>query len=159
MKIMPRNFLIPLIILFAFIWVGPASAQQSTPQPDDVNRVARQLYCPVCENTPLDVCPTQACSQWRDLIREKLAAGWTDTQIKQYFADQYGIRVLAEPASPLVYIIPPILFLVGIFIFIRALRALRRKPGVAAAQPTVPTINTDDDAYLSRVEAELKKRN
>ena len=25
----------------------------------------------MCENTPLDVCPTEACRQWRDLIRQQ----------------------------------------------------------------------------------------
>ena len=156
---MKRNFLLCFIVLLAILWATPASAQQSTPQPDAVNRVASQLYCPVCENTPLDVCPTQACAQWRDLIREKLAAGWTDDQIKKYFADQYGIRVLAEPPTPLIYIVPPILLLIGLFILIRALHALRQKPGTVTVQPRTPSNNTDDDAYLSRVEAELKKRN
>jgi cytochrome c-type biogenesis protein CcmH/NrfF len=55
-----------------------ASAQDTEPTgptDDEVNAIAKQLYCPVCENIPLDVCPTQACAQWRDLIREKLARG------------------------------------------------------------------------------------
>ena len=64
--------------------------------PNDVNRVARQLYCPVCPNTPLDVCETQACSDWRELIRTKLNAGESDRQIIDYFVAQYGERVLAE---------------------------------------------------------------
>ncbi len=41
--------------------VAPALAQGQPPTDDEVNRIAKQLYCPVCENTPLDVCPTQAC--------------------------------------------------------------------------------------------------
>ncbi len=154
---MRRNFLI-IIFLLVLTYVTPAYAQQSTPQPDDVNRVARQLYCPVCENTPLDVCPTQACAQWRSLIRDKLAAGWTDDQIKQYFAAQYGIRVLAEPPTPLVYIVPPILILLGIVILIRALRSMRRNAAKVTAPPAMPSAAVDD-AYLSRVEEELKKRN
>lgn len=155
---MKRNFLVLLIAFLAFSWFTPASAQNPTPPPDDVNRVASQLYCPVCENTPLDVCPTQACAQWRGLIRDKMAAGWSDDQIKQYFADQYGIRVLATPPTPLIYIIPPVLLLIGVFILIRALKALRGKPIVVEAQPTAPSI-AGDDQYLSRVEEELKKRN
>ncbi len=154
---MRRNFLI-IIFLLVLTYVTPVHAQQSTPQPDDVNRVASQLYCPVCENTPLDVCPTQACAQWRSLIRDKLAAGWTDDQIKQYFAAQYGIRVLAEPPTPLVYIIPPILILLGIVVLIRALRSMRSKSAAAAAQPIASSTPTDD-AYVNRVEEELKKRN
>ncbi len=70
------------------------SAQQPTPSDDQVNAIARQLYCPVCENTPLDVCPTTACHQWRELIRQMLGEGKTPEEIKQYFVDYYGARVL-----------------------------------------------------------------
>jgi cytochrome c-type biogenesis protein CcmH len=89
---------------------GAASAQAPTPSEDDVNAIARQLYCPVCENVPLDVCSTQACAQWRQVIRDKLAEGWTEAQIKQYFVDQYGVRVLAAPPASgfnwLAYLLP-----------------------------------------------------
>ena len=153
----PSFYILLITILFTF--TTPASAQQSTPQPDDVNRVASQLYCPVCENTPLDVCPTQACIQWRALIREKLAAGWSDDQIKQYFAAQYGNRVLAEPPSPLVYIIPPVLFLLGALVLIQAFRVMRRKPSAATQPSATPPVDAVQDPYLSRVEEELKKRN
>jgi cytochrome c-type biogenesis protein CcmH len=155
---MKRTLWIFLIItLLALGWASRASAQQPTPAPDDVNRIARQLYCPVCENTPLDVCPTQACAQWRALIGDKLAAGWTDGQIKQYFVDQYGARVLAEPPIPLIYIVPPILLLIGVFILYRTLKSMR-KPAATRAEPGAsPTAS--DDQYLRRVEEELKKRN
>jgi cytochrome c-type biogenesis protein CcmH len=141
-------------------------AQDATPRPvtdDQVNAVARGLYCPVCENIPLDVCGTQACAQWRDLIREKLAQGWTDVQIKQYFVDQYGDRVLATPPARglnwLVYVIPPLAILAGAYILFRAFQAWR-KP-VSDAPPALvvdgepPSI---DNEYVARIEEELKKR-
>ena len=56
---------------------------------DEVNDVAQELYCPVCENTPLDVCGTQACADWRELIRTKLAQGETAQDVYAYFARQY----------------------------------------------------------------------
>jgi cytochrome c-type biogenesis protein CcmH len=154
-----RNYFWILLTLILLTYTTRVSAQQSTPQPDDVNRVASQLYCPVCENTPLDVCPTQACIQWRSLIREKLAAGWTDDQIKQYFAAQYGNKVLAEPPSPLVYVIPPVLFLLGVLVLLQAFRVMRRKPSAVAQAPVAPPTDAAQDPYLSRVEEELKKRN
>jgi cytochrome c-type biogenesis protein CcmH len=150
------------VLLCSTLWVGAVSAQQPTPSDDDVNRIARQMYCPVCENTPLDVCATQACAQWRGLIREKLAAGWTDEQIKQYFVAQYGARVLAEPPSQgwyiLIYIIPPVLLVVGFYILYRALVGLR-KSGAAKAEAGAAPASGDDDTYLQRVEEELKRRN
>ena len=162
---MKRVFWIVLLIaLFSTIGVGIVSAQQPTPSDDDVNRIARQMYCPVCENTPLDVCATQACAQWRALIRDKLAAGWSDDQIKQYFVEQYGARVLAEPPrqglSWLIYIVPPLLFVAALYVLYRAFVSMR-KPLPDKSEPAVetPGPGPDDDDYLRRVEEELNKRN
>jgi cytochrome c-type biogenesis protein CcmH len=159
-----KAWLVVLITLLALLLVSGSAMAQGTNPPgnvtdDQVNAVARQLYCPVCENIPLDVCPTQACIQWRDLIRQKLAQGWTADQIKQYFVAQYGDRVLATPPAHglnwLVYIVPPIAILAGAFLLYRAFRAWK-KP--------VPEITIEDvkqnvgDEYIMRLEEELKKR-
>jgi cytochrome c-type biogenesis protein CcmH len=133
---------------------------------DQVNAIARQLYCPVCENTPLDVCGTQACAQWRELIREKLGQGWGEQQIKDYFVAQYGDRVLAMPPAHglnwLVYIIPPLAVLAGIFIIYSAFRAWRKPAAVAAKDPGAATAADDtatpQDEYVARLEEELSKR-
>src|SRR5215216_988105 len=95
-------------------------AQGPTPTDDEVNRIAKQLYCPVCESTPLDVCPTEACRQWRDLIRTMLAEGKGEEEIKQYFVAQYGARVLAEPPNRLVtYLVPAVAILLGALVLFR----------------------------------------
>lgn len=138
-----------------------AFAQVPTPSDDDVNRIAHQLYCPVCENTPLDVCPTEACRQWRDLIRQQLGQGWSEDRIKQYFVDQYGARVLAEPPRTglnwLVYVLPPLIIVAGAVLLLRAMRGWT-KP---APQANTPAANPDapKDEYVARMEEELKKRN
>ena len=138
---------------------GRAAAQNPTPSDDQVNRIAHQLYCPVCENTPLDVCPTEACRQWRDLIRQQLSEGWSEARIKQYFVDQYGARVLAEPPRSglnwLVYILPPMIILGGAYLLFRALRSWTKTQGAAAAEPEG---DIKKDEYVARLEDELKKR-
>lgn len=150
--------------LAVFMTAGAAFAQGETPNEpsdDEVNAIAKQMYCPVCENTPLDVCPTQACAEWRELIRDKLAEGWTEAQIKQYFVEQFGDRVLAEPPRQglnwLAYVIPPLAFLVGVYILYRALLTWRQ-----SAPPAVAAVESDEnasegDAYVERLEEELKK--
>ena len=166
-----------LLISFSFIILGllliPASsvsAQQPTPSDDQVNAIARQLYCPVCENTPLDVCPTTACHQWRELIRQMLAEGKSEAEIKQYFVDYYGASVLSEPPASginwLVYIVPPVAFLIGVFLLFQAFRTWKKSAkesmtgsasslihGTDSASGSAP-----DDPYISRLEEELKKR-
>jgi cytochrome c-type biogenesis protein CcmH len=104
--------------LVSFMRTSPVQAQAPTPSEDDVNQIAQQLYCPVCENTTLDTCTLDACEQWRDLIRQQLADGWSEAEIKNYFVDQYGDRVLGEPPRRglnwLLYVIPPIVIIAGL---------------------------------------------
>jgi cytochrome c-type biogenesis protein CcmH len=160
------------LALLIMTGVRVVAAQTPAPSDDAVNAVARELYCPVCENVPLDVCPTTACAQWRELIRLKLSQGQSKEQIKQYFVAQYGDRVLAEPPRTglnwLAYGLPPVIFLLGVFLVYRGLRGVRafqsRKPEPAAVTPAqppaepLPSAIPPADPYLARVEDELRKR-
>jgi cytochrome c-type biogenesis protein CcmH len=160
-----RQWLLGLVLLALALGVSStAHAQEATPvapvspvTDNQVNAVAKRLYCPVCENVPLDVCPTVACAQWRATIREKLAAGWSDQQILDYFAAQYGERVLAQPSTRglnvLVWVIPPLLLLAGAFGLWRFLRGQARP----AAQPPAPAPPPADE-YTARLERELRER-
>lgn len=128
-----RNYIAFLIFpSILFFSTTPVVAQQPTPSDDRVNELARQMYCPVCENTPLDVCPTKACAQWRELIRQKMNEGWSDQQIKDYFAKQYGDRVLAEPpgllTNSLLFMLPTAILLGAVFILYR-LQIVERRNG------------------------------
>ena len=153
-------YVLLLIIVVAGLWTGSASAQGPTPTDDEVNRIAKQLYCPVCESTPLDVCPTEACRQWRGLIRTMLAEGKNEKEIKQYFVEQYGVRVLNEPPNRLVsYLVPVIAILLGAFLLFRGFQMW--------IKPSMTESNLEDakreakpfqDLYIAKLEEELKKR-
>jgi cytochrome c-type biogenesis protein CcmH len=130
-----------------------AAAQAAPPSDDDVNRIASQLFCPVCENVPLDECQTAACDQWRELIRQKLAEGWSDQEIKDYFVTQYGDRVLGAPprrgANWLLYVLPPLVFLAGLGLILARFHRHSGPPLGAEKQVT--------DPYLAKVEQDLKE--
>jgi cytochrome c-type biogenesis protein CcmH len=151
-------------IVLALLFATSAAAQDANPPSpvtdDQVNAIAKQLYCPVCENIPLDVCPTQACAQWRALIREKLSQGWTEAQIKNYFVEQYGERVLAAPPPNglnwLLYVFPPLAILAGAFILYRAMRAWKA-PVSSPAASGLPADGPRDE-YVERLEEELRRR-
>ncbi len=134
-------------------------AQEPTPSDDQVNQIAKQLYCPVCESTPLDVCPTEACRQWRELIRTMLAQGKSEAQIKQYFVDHYGPQVLNEPPNRFVsYIIPAIAIALGAFLLFRGFQMWIKRPSstTEASSKDAPPVQ---DPYVAKLEEELKKRN
>lgn len=164
-----------LLLVFLLVVAGGASAAfaqddgGAEPPPDggitddEVNVVAEQLYCPVCENIPLDVCGTKACSDWRAEIRQMLADGKSEAEIMQYFVDSYGRRVLATPDATgfyaTVWALPIAGVLIGVFVLVNALR--RMAPGSLAAegeldQSALTYADLDPD-YVERLEAELKE--
>ncbi|NIT40876.1 MAG: hypothetical protein GTN46_04955 [Gammaproteobacteria bacterium] len=117
--------------LFVVALVNAQEIYPDFPTADDVNAIAKQLYCPVCPNTPLDVCETQACKDWRNQIRDQLSAGWTEQEIKDYFVNQYGERVLAEPErsgfTSLVWLLPVITVSLGIIILWQVIKGWRNR--------------------------------
>lgn len=153
-----------LLLVLTGMFYETAFAQDPTPTDDEVNRIAKQLYCPVCENTPLDVCPTEACRQWRELIRLQLSQGKSEEEIKQYFVDNYGARVLSEPPRTglnwLVYILPPVLILAGAFILFRSFREWTKPRAVEAGSGPEKEAGkaSPRDEYIARLEEELKNR-
>jgi cytochrome c-type biogenesis protein CcmH len=138
---------------------GAARAQAPTPSDNDVNRVARQLYCPVCQNIPLDVCPTDACAKWRVDIRDRLASGWSDQQIMDYFVAKYGERVLSNPSTHglnlLIWLVPPIAVAGGLLFWWQFLRRAAAPPKTAAPAAAPPV---SADPYVEQLEKELEKR-
>ena len=155
--------LFSLVISSTFFPAVTVVAQTPTPSDDEVNTIAQEMYCPICENTPLDVCPTDACRDWRELIRQMLAQGKTSTEIKQYFVDHYGARVLSEPPQKgfnlLLYVTPMVAIVIGVLVVFLGifltwyLRSKKTRAGaVANSEPA------REDEYTSRLEDELRKR-
>lgn len=139
-------------------------AQDDPITDDEVNAVAKDVYCPVCESTPLDVCPTAACADWRELIRTKLAEGQSRDEILEYFARQYGDGVLSNPprrgASLIVLWVLPVLgVLLGLLLFSWLLRGMRKPapeaPAAPVSRPKAATGDPELDDYIARIEKEV----
>ncbi len=151
-----------LILVLSGLLTATVFAQDSTPTDDEVNAIAKDLFCPVCENTPLDVCPTDACKEWREEIRGMLAEGKSEAEIKQHFVDYYGARVLSEPPRTgfnwLIYVVPPIIIVAGVFVLFRALRAWSQPSEAEADFDEKDEAAMPNNEYVARMEEELKKR-
>ena len=149
-----------LIAFVAVIWLAasPAHAQGPVNIDDEVNRIAKGLYCPVCPNTPLDVCGTQACIDWRADIKTMVQQGKTEQQIRDTFVARFGPQVLGAPPAEgfnlLAYIMIFVVILLGSLIVWFTARAwlVRRPPGTIA--PEAPEISKE---YADRIEKDLKE--
>lgn len=158
-----------LFLLGFLLLVTPVLAQDEPVTDDDVNAVAKDLFCPVCESTPLDVCPTQACADWRELIRQQLSEGSTAEEVQAYFARQYGDGVLANPPkqgfSLILWLLPVVAVVLGGAFFSRFMRRLRTSAAEDEAEferdeveTAVPATSTSPTDYKTRLEEELRNR-
>ena len=99
---MKRTVMFGLLAVWLFLLVGltPAWAQQPVVVSDDqINEVAKELYCPLCTGLRLDYCELKVCDGMKDVIRQKLSTGESKEQIKAYFVEQYGEVVLGVPSK------------------------------------------------------------
>jgi len=171
------------LFLIGLVYTPPAHGQTIAPTPvpatlptaapptvpvtaDQVNAIAHNLYCPVCENTPLDVCPTEACARWRAQISDLIGQGQDEQQIDQYFIDHFGMRTVGVPTdatSRLLTVGVPfgLILIAGMLIFWQLWRWYRARgelisAGEAEAPPTEPAHEPDE--YRTRIEAELRNK-
>jgi cytochrome c-type biogenesis protein CcmH len=79
-----------LCALLAALVTGTAAA---APSPSDLEA---ELVCPVC-GTTLDQSDAPVAQRMKQIIRERLAAGASEAEIKTELVDQFGPGVLAEP--------------------------------------------------------------
>ncbi|MBN2304812.1 MAG: cytochrome c-type biogenesis protein CcmH [Anaerolineae bacterium] len=133
---------------------------------DQVNKIAHQMYCDVCEGVPLDECESVACRQWREEIARQLGEGRTEDQIIDYFVENFGADVAALPRDAtdrfISFAVPVIIALImGMVgaIQVRQMRARGSQPGtVQRARHALrerPVPDDVDPALIERLIDEL----
>jgi len=157
---MKRTTIFGLLAVWLFLLAGlaPVWAQQPVAVSDDqVNEVAKELFCPLCTGLRLDNCELKVCDGMKDIIREKLAAGESKEQIKAYFVEQYGEVVLGVPSKKgfnlLAWVFPfAALAVAGGWVYYAARLWAQRRATTAG-----PSVELDDlpAEYLQRLEEEL----
>ena len=154
-----------LVAFMALAYVPPAVAQDGVPRTvtaDDVNAIAQKLYCPVCENIPLDVCGTAACADWRDEIRQQLESGMTEQQIVDDFVRRFGDRVVGTPQDPalraLSLVTPYILIGAGLLLTLGVIWRLQHRKGNGAVPPSPDPADAgrSNSSYYEQLQKDLE---
>ncbi|HEX6132546.1 MAG TPA: cytochrome c-type biogenesis protein [Longimicrobiales bacterium] len=104
-----------------------------------VKHVASQLRCVVCQGLSIQDSPSTLAQEMRAVVREQLAAGRSEQEVKDYFAARYGEWVLLQPKASgfnlVVYLLPVAAILGGAaFVYVRARRWTRRDAGQPARE-------------------------
>jgi cytochrome c-type biogenesis protein CcmH len=93
-----------LVALF-FVLASPVFAAEGAPfQPladpaleARARTLQKELRCPFCELQSIDESNAPLAADLRKLIRDRIAAGESDEDIKSYLVERYGAFILMQP--------------------------------------------------------------
>ncbi|HUM10151.1 MAG TPA: cytochrome c-type biogenesis protein [Myxococcaceae bacterium] len=125
-----------------------------------VQALGKQLRCPMCQGLSIADSNSSAARAQMDKVRELVAAGRTDQEIRDYFTSRYGEWALLEPPASgmnlLVWLLPLALLVGGGLAIARTMRRPVAAPD-ASAPPPGKEHAPADDPYLEAVRAELRR--
>jgi cytochrome c-type biogenesis protein CcmH len=152
-----RLLAVSLLVLTPLAVCRPAATAPAAVSEEQVQAIASQLRCVVCQNLSVADSPSDMARQMRDLIRERLAAGDTPAQVETYFVQRYGEWVLLAPPARglniLLWLAPFAAVVGGIALVLTLVRRWRR-PASPPGSATVPVLGPGD---RERIAAELER--
>jgi cytochrome c-type biogenesis protein CcmH len=153
---MKRHFIIALLLLLA----APAVATAKTVDEQTIDirtrEIAKTLRCTVCQSESVFESQAPLAQQMRQVIRERVAQGQSDDEIRAYFLSRYGDYILMDPRKTgmnwLIWAGPFLLLFIGGGLLYRT---LARWVAQTASIPheDIPPL---DDISRNRIERELR---
>lgn len=145
--------LLALFLVLAFGWAVTPQEKLADPALEARARaISAQLRCLVCQNESIDESDADLAHDLRLLLRQRLTAGDSDDQARQFIVDRYGSFVLLkppfEPATALLWATPALLLAGGA----GGALWLRRRPRAEAPAPLSADERQGLDALLKERE-------
>jgi cytochrome c-type biogenesis protein CcmH len=140
-----------LVLVFSLLAMFPLRAVESNEMLSDpglearARNLSRELRCLVCQNQSIDDSEAPLAHDLRVIVRERLKAGDTDTQVMDFLVARYGEFVLLKPRlswhTLILWGAPPATVLLGIVLLIVVSRRRRN----ALAPETVNLTSAEED--------------
>lgn len=113
--------------------------------------ISEELRCLVCQNQSIDASDAQLAKDLRLVVRERIAAGDSDDEVRDFLVARYGEFVLLRPRAHgvglLLWVLPPALLLIagaGLFL------AFRRRPDARGTE----RLSAEEEAALKALSRE-----
>lgn len=169
MNIVPGRFITTRAVAWLMLLGIVVTALAACVSEDDLTpdqrayTLDRELMCPVCDGQTLDQSHAQIAEDMKLILREKIAEGETNEEIRDYFVARYGEVVLAAPEASgfnlLVWLMPVVVVGGGALAVFWVLKNMRRNSGDLAAEgPARPTTTLADrqlEQYLAKVDSDI----
>lgn len=138
-----------LAVAAAVIFLGAASEpSQRLADPAQEAR-ARALFkevrCLVCQNESIDASHAELAQDLRAIVRQEVAAGRSDVEVRRFLTDRYGEYVLLKPqfswANAALWLVPLLVVLAGGALLVSRWRV----------PPPEPELSGEETAALARL--------
>jgi cytochrome c-type biogenesis protein CcmH len=114
--------------------------------------LGKQLRCAVCQGVSIADSPASMARAQLDKVRELVAEGKSDQEIRDYFVARYGEWALLEPTrtglNGFLWLAPLAMLALGAILIMGQV-----KKGQPAAAPAAPAA---DDPFLAQVKKDLE---
>lgn len=127
------------------------------------HQLAAELMCPVCDGQTIDGSNAQIAIDMRLKVRERLEAGDTNAEVRDYFVVRYGQEILAAPERSgfnlIAWIVPVVIVVGGIGIALMTIKNMRQS--VHQTQSASGPVGNDPPAdnelskFLEQVDRDL----
>ncbi|TNE36894.1 MAG: cytochrome c-type biogenesis protein CcmH [Alphaproteobacteria bacterium] len=116
-------------------------------------KIAKGIRCLVCQNESILDSNADLAKDLRQIVREHVAAGESDDEVRAFLVARYGDWVLLDPPfklkTLLLWLGPLLIFILGLIAMILFLR--RRAKGVVAGEANAAALSTEEEAELARL--------
>ena len=155
MKVLALAFAVAVMAGSSTAWaVQPDEIMADPVKEARARALSQELRCMVCQNQSIDDSEAPLARDLRLLVRERLAAGDSDSQVIDFLVARYGQFVLLKPRlerqTLLLWLLPPLaLFGGGIALWLHSRRRATSAPGDATV-----TLTPDEEARLAALMAD-----
>lgn len=141
--------LVLIAVATAAFAIAPGEMLKDPKQEARARAISKELRCLVCQNESIDDSEAPLAHDLRAIVRQRILAGDSDAQVKQYIVARYGTFVLMKPpfeAETLLLWLGPALVLIAaggaVYLF------YRRRAGTPLAPPP---LSDEEKAVLARI--------
>ena len=118
------------LVALGIIVAGLASGPTVEPSAEDrIAALSASIKCPFCNGESLADSGSGVAADYRSLIAERVAAGYSDAEIRQEFADNFGDSFILDTSttrwSILLWIAPVVVLVAGVGVIVAMRRAAR----------------------------------
>ena len=143
-----------LVAVLLVVAAAPGSVLGA--DPPNAADLEAELVCPVCETT-LDQSDAPVAQRMKTFIRERIAAGDTEEEIKDALVADFGPGVIATPSKRgfglLAWVVPLGVVLGAAIVVALLIRSWSRRPPSPPSEPPVdPELERRLDEELARFE-------